>query len=165
MHYSPSSTESDSPFELCFVTGNIKVCRGCRQKYEKPPIPPMNLCIRHKEWQEFVPSGSASTQVRFGNVYYHVNIPCILTRCPYFTSDMLVIPPGVAITSCSYRTSCTTYASLLALMTVLCASSLVYFDMYLFRIPLNLCCVSFIVFYFCCASLSCIIHAQYIIAL
>lgn len=36
VHYSPSSTESDSPFELCFVTGNIKVCRGYRQKYEKP---------------------------------------------------------------------------------------------------------------------------------
>ena len=97
VHYSPSSTESDTLFELCFVTGNIKVCRGCRQRYEKSPTPPMDLCIRHKEWQEFVPTGSASTQVRFGNVCYHVNIPCILTRCPYFTPDMLVIPPGIAM--------------------------------------------------------------------
>ena len=97
VHYSPSSTESSSPFELCFVTGNIKVCRGCRQKYVKPSVPPMDLCVRHQEWQEFVPVGSSCTQVRFGNVYYHVNIPCILTRCPYFTSEMLVIPPAIAV--------------------------------------------------------------------
>ena len=97
VHYSPNSTESDSPFELCFITGNIKVCRGCRQKYKKPPVPPMDLCVRHQEWQEFMPTGSSSTQVRFGNVYYHVNIPCILTRCPYFSSDMLVIPPAIAM--------------------------------------------------------------------
>ena len=32
-----------------------------------------------------------------GNVYYHVNIPCILTRCPYFMCDMLVIPPDIAM--------------------------------------------------------------------
>ena len=73
------------------------MCHGCRQKYVKPSVPPMDLCVRHQEWQEFVPVGSSSTQVRFGNVYYHVNIPCILTRCPYFTSEMLVIPPAIAV--------------------------------------------------------------------
>ena len=97
VHYSLSSTESSSPFELCFVTGNIRVCRGCRQRYPKPPQPPLDLCVRQQEWQEFVPTGSSSIQARFGNVYYHVNTPCIQTRCSYITSDMLVVPAAVAV--------------------------------------------------------------------
>ena len=41
-------------FELAFVAGNISVCRGCRQKYTKPALPPMDFCVRHKEWQQLL---------------------------------------------------------------------------------------------------------------
>ena len=77
---------AQSIFELAFVTGNISVCRGCRQRYQKPVTAPMDLCIRHKEWQEFLdPTGKC--QQRFGNVYYHANVPCIQVRWPNFNSS------------------------------------------------------------------------------
>ena len=65
-----SATSDTNPFILTVVTGNISVCRGCRQRYMKPAVPPLDLCIRHTEWQEFIdPTGHS--QQRFGNVYYH----------------------------------------------------------------------------------------------
>ena len=86
-----------SPYTLCFITGNIRVCRGCRQKYTKPCTPPMDLCIQHQEWQQFTPPGASAAQVRYGNVYYHCNIPCIQAQCPSFTADMLIIPAQIAL--------------------------------------------------------------------
>ena len=81
-------------FELTFVVGNISVCRGCRQRYPKPAIPPLDLCIRHKEWQEFIdPSGKL--QQKFGNVYYHANIPCVQVRWLNFESSWLSVGPPV----------------------------------------------------------------------
>ena len=92
VHVTPRSPSPISePFVLCFVTGNISVCYGCRQKYQKPCQPPHDLCVRHKEWREFFAPGSATAQTRFGNVYYHCNTPCIQARCPFFTSDMLEV--------------------------------------------------------------------------
>ena len=80
-------------FELSFVVGNISVCRGCRQRYPKPAIPPLNLCIRHKEWQEFLQSGKL--QQKFGNVYYHANIPCVQVRWPNFESSWVHVSADV----------------------------------------------------------------------
>ena len=92
-----ASTSPDaSPFTLAFITGNIRVCRGCRQRYPKPALAPLNLCVRHQEWQEFAgPSGDPQT--RYGNVYYHCNIPCIRARWPQFSSSMLHIPPTMLV--------------------------------------------------------------------
>ena len=78
-------------FELTFVVGNISVCRGCRQRYPKPAIPPLDLCIRHKEWQEFIDP----FQQKFGNVYYHANIPCVQVHWPNFKSSWLCVGPPV----------------------------------------------------------------------
>ena len=44
VHY-PLSQDPESLFELAFISGNISVCRGCRQKYTKPTTPPLDLCI------------------------------------------------------------------------------------------------------------------------
>ena len=95
-----SASPDSSPFTLAFIAGNIRVCRGCRQKYSKPALPPLNLCVRHQEWQEFTgPSGDPQT--RYGNVYYHCNIPCIWARWPQFTSSMLHIPPTMLMAAAS----------------------------------------------------------------
>ena len=51
---SVSPTSDTNPFILTVVIGNISVCRGYRQRYKKPAVPPLDLCIRHKEWQEFI---------------------------------------------------------------------------------------------------------------
>ena len=92
----PTTSPNTSPFILTFITGNIRVCRGCRQKYPKPPVPPLDLCVKHQEWQEFIgPSGMPQT--RYGNVYYHCNIPCIHARNADFESSMLQIPATVLV--------------------------------------------------------------------
>ena len=97
IHYTPQSlTPLSEPFVLCFVTGNISVCYGCRQKYPKPCQPPDDLCVRHKEWREFFPPGSGTAQTRFSNVYYHCNTPCIQARCPAFSPELLQIPAFIA---------------------------------------------------------------------
>ena len=91
-----STSPDSSPFTLAFITGNIRVCRGCRQRYPKPTLAPLNLCVRHQEWQQFTaPSGDPQT--RYGNVYYHCNIPCIRARWPQFNSSMLLIPPTMLV--------------------------------------------------------------------
>ena len=96
VHFPSVSPQIDSPFELAFISGNISVCRGCRQKYHKPPRPPTDLCVRHKEWQKFVdPCGDQ--QSRYGDVYYHCNVACVQSRCPEFTPEMLQIASTMAI--------------------------------------------------------------------
>ena len=91
------SPHTTKPFELSFISGNISVCYGCRQKYAKPCGPPNDLCVKHKEWREYFPPGSAMPQSRYGNCYYHCNVPCIQAKCPYFQAHMLRIPPTVAV--------------------------------------------------------------------
>jgi hypothetical protein len=68
----PETSPDPTPFTLAFIAGNIRVCRGCRQRYTKPAFPPHNLCVRHKEWQSFGPMDDRQT--RFGNVYFHCNL-------------------------------------------------------------------------------------------
>ena len=93
-YYQPSL-----PFTLCFITGNIRVCIGCRSTYLKPPKPPHNLCIQHEEWREFTSPNTSKPQSKFGNVYYHCRKECIWMRCPSFTSSELYIPPEMQLTS------------------------------------------------------------------
>ena len=98
VHFSPQSTSSSSePFVLCFVTGNISVGYGCRQKYPKPSSPPNDICVRHKEWREYFPTGLSTSSSRYGNVYYHCNVLCIQAKCPLFQSSMLVITARIAV--------------------------------------------------------------------
>ena len=33
-------------FRLCFRVGNISVCNGCRNKFDKQAKPPNDLCVR-----------------------------------------------------------------------------------------------------------------------
>jgi hypothetical protein len=83
---------TNNPFVLCFIRGNIRVCHGCRQKYPKPPLPPLDLCVKHQEWQRFGPHDNQQT--RYGNVYYHCNIPCLRTYNSDFQPSMMDIPPA-----------------------------------------------------------------------
>ena len=83
------------PFTLAFISGNISICIGCKNKYPKSPKPPQDLCIRHEEWRQFTPPNSSTPQSKFGNVYYHCRKECIWMRCPYFTSNDVQLPPEV----------------------------------------------------------------------
>ena len=59
-----------------------------------PPPPPDDICVQHKEWREFFSPGAALPQTKYSNAYYHCNVPCIQSRCPFFTPD---IPANIAI--------------------------------------------------------------------
>ena len=83
------------PFRICFVTGNISVCNGCKGKYHKESGPPHDLCVQHEEWRTFTPSGSTTQQSRFGNVYYHCNVPCICAVWPSFVPSSIVVSPSI----------------------------------------------------------------------
>ena len=82
---------SQCPFRVCFITGNISVCHGCKGKYHKEVGPPHDLCVQHEEWRTFTPSGSATPQSRFGNVYYHCNPPCIFAVNPSFEPSSVIV--------------------------------------------------------------------------
>ena len=81
----------------CYSFPATFMCRGCRQRFVKPPLPPDDLCVRHQEWQEFTPVGGSCLQHRYGNVYYHCNLPCILARCANFSPSDLEIPISVLV--------------------------------------------------------------------
>ena len=85
------------PLTVCFITGNISVCIGCKNKYPKSPKPPQDICIKHEEWREF--TTGMKQQSKFGNVYYHCRKECIWMRCPAFTSAELYIPPEINLLS------------------------------------------------------------------
>lgn len=95
IHASPEVSPEANPFTLTFITGNIRVCRGCRQKYVKPAMPPNDLCVHHKEWETFGPTENQQTQ--FGNVYFHCNVRCIKAVWPDFTPQQLDIPPSMIV--------------------------------------------------------------------
>lgn len=83
------SLHPSSPFTLCKISGNISVCAGCRNKYPKHPNPPDDLCIKHQEWHEYIPS---TMQLP--------SIPCI-SCCPstlftkFITCETVVITDPV----------------------------------------------------------------------
>ena len=82
-----------TPFKLCFQTGNISVCNGCMRKYPKPPAPPYDIVIQHEEWRHFLAGGVPQT--RFGNAYYHATPTCIQAKWPNFQPCHLQIPKEV----------------------------------------------------------------------
>lgn len=99
MHVStPYTWPTNSPsyeFRLCFRTGNISTCNGCRNKFNKSIQPPLDLCVQHEEWRNFISPVSHLPDSRFGNAYYHASPLCIMSRWPAFTPSSLVIPPAV----------------------------------------------------------------------
>ena len=94
--YSNTSCEASiGVFNVVFLQGNIKVCQGCHNNYEKSPNPPNNICLQHPEWREFIPPGSPTVQIKWGNAYYHCNPNCVMARWPTFSNSLIRI--GLAI--------------------------------------------------------------------
>ena len=65
--WSPASTNE---FKLCFRTGNISTCNGCRNKFSKKASLPQDLCIQHAEWRTFTSPSTQLPDSRFGNAYF-----------------------------------------------------------------------------------------------
>ena len=84
-----------NPFRVHFIMGNISVCNGCKRTYDKKIGLPHDLCLQHEEWRTFTPPGSSDKQSRFGNVYYHCNVACIMAIWPTFIATSVVVPPEI----------------------------------------------------------------------
>lgn len=83
-------------FNLCFISGNIAKCFGCGNKYPKPPKPPYDLCVQHREWRSYTPTSGGDQQSKFSPAYYHVNLMCICNKWPMFRQHDLVVSSDVA---------------------------------------------------------------------
>ena len=92
----PVMAEESTPVNLCFIAGNISKCAGCGNKYAKPVVPPHDVCIQHREWRSFTPSGGGAQQSKFAPAYYHVNLPCVRRNWINFQPWELVISPEVS---------------------------------------------------------------------
>ena len=91
----PPPIESDHPFRVHFIGGNISVCHGCKGRYCKDLGPPYDLCIQHEEWRTYTVPGYPSPQSKFGNVYYHASVTCIVSVWPSFVPTSLLVPSGL----------------------------------------------------------------------
>ncbi len=92
MQTPPMAHENES-FNLHFISGNISKCAGCGNKYVKPPVPPYDVCIQHKEWRSF--SSGGVQQSKFAPTYYHVNEACVKRNWPTLSPEQLFITPDV----------------------------------------------------------------------
>ena len=70
---------SPEVFRLCFRSGNISVCNGCCNKFDKQTKPPDDLCVQHEEWHTYTSPVSKLPESRFGNAYYHAKPCCIIS--------------------------------------------------------------------------------------
>ena len=70
----------ENRFVLSFIKGNIFLCFGCKNHYQKNPEQPYDLCVKHQEWRDYVPAGSETMQSKFSNAYYHCQSQCMWLR-------------------------------------------------------------------------------------
>ena len=95
---SPTCTTGEIPsFDVCFRTGNISVCNGCRNKFDRLANPPHDLVVRHKEWRSFKSPVTDQLETRFGNAYYHARQDCIRSRCKDFCTSPMQVPSEVLV--------------------------------------------------------------------
>ena len=84
---SDADVDPSAKFRLCFRTGNISVCNGCRNKFDKKAAPPNDLCVQHAEWRTYTSPVTSQPESRYGNAYYHANPSCIIHKWPHFIQE------------------------------------------------------------------------------
>ena len=91
--YSPPLSQQ-SAFTLVFITGNIAVCAGCSNRYQKPALAPDDICVKHTEWRKFT-LADGTPKSKFAPAYYHVKLSCLQANWPSFQALDLVIEPEI----------------------------------------------------------------------
>ena len=78
--------ETREPFVLCVLSNLVKMCAGCRNKFDKPLKSPKDLAIRHREVEKFFDKKAGQMRKVFNNKYYHVSANCIQSGIPFFAN-------------------------------------------------------------------------------
>lgn len=87
------------PFVLCKLSNRVKICAGCRNKFEKPLKCPRDVAIRHREREKFFDKKNRQLREVFNNKYYHVSANCIQSKNPLFCKSSICIPPQLHLTN------------------------------------------------------------------
>ena len=90
-----NSHQYDGTFRVCFRSGNISICSGCCNKFDKNSLPPDDICVQHEEWRSYISPATRLPESRFGNAYYHVSVQCITARWPMFFPGHVIVPVDV----------------------------------------------------------------------
>ena len=97
---SPSEPPNVNPFYVKFITGNIRVCQGCKGSLKTTdnhvPTSPFDMAVAHAENRPFRDtSGNLVTPKRVTVYHYHCRPQCIQAVEPYFILSSLLIPNDI----------------------------------------------------------------------
>ena len=89
-----------NPFYLKFITGNIRVCQGCKGSLRAAgfslPDPPYDLCVARAEKRPYRDnSGNPVTPTTYKPSHYHLAFTCIQAVEPAFFPNRLQIPNDI----------------------------------------------------------------------
>lgn len=90
-----------NPFYIKFITGNIRVCQGCKGSLKttdnRIPTPPFDTAAARAENRPFrdVLSGNLITPKRATVYHYHCHPQCIRAVEPHFVLSSILIPNDV----------------------------------------------------------------------
>lgn len=85
------------PYVLSKLTNHIKICAGCRSKFNKPIVEPNDYVIRHRELDSFFDKSTKSMRNVFNNKYYHISANCLQAKNPNFLKSSICIPPSISL--------------------------------------------------------------------
>ena len=98
-----SETNCSSPLFLKALTGNIRICQGCRGSLRLPnglvPQPRFDLVIAQMKRRSFYDAtGAVRVPTRPLAAHYHLKLACIKAVDPHFVpSTQLQVPPDITI--------------------------------------------------------------------
>ena len=98
-----SEANCSSPFFLKALTGNIRICQGCRGSLRLAdgsiPQPPFDLVVARMERRSFYDvTGAVRVPTRPSAAHYHLKLACIKAVDPHFLpSTQLQVPPDIII--------------------------------------------------------------------
>ena len=103
--YSSQSTigQNTNPFYLKKLSGNIRICQGCRGSLRLAngaiPNPPHDIVVARLEKRQYHdPSGVRKTPAKPSAAHYHPRLSCIKTADPTFVPVSLYVAPDVRLT-------------------------------------------------------------------
>ena len=94
-----TSPPNTNPFYLKFITGNIRMCQGCRCSLHSDgaiPAQPYDLTVARAERRSYRDSsGNLITPSKPTTSYYHCRVDCIQAAEPHFIPRSLRVPADI----------------------------------------------------------------------
>ena len=95
-----SRSPNVNPFYVKFISGNIRVCQGCKGSLRladySVPLPPFDLAISRAERRQFRDNkGNLVTPRSEQAAHYRLSINCVKAVEPAFITQSLLVPHDV----------------------------------------------------------------------